>query len=105
MNEKRWEEIKNLTKNKFKVLNEEKITEEEKEIERIEFAGPVGRMRLEWVTKPKVLDVKTSHSAKRAGGAARKVEKVYSEDEFVSYMKVYVLKDDQWVEMEAGDLF
>jgi hypothetical protein len=105
MNEAKWEEIKNLAKKKFKVLNEEKVKEGEKEIDRIEFEGPLGRMKLEWVTKPKVLGVKTSHAAKRAGATAQKVEQVLSETEKVNYLKAYVLKDENWVEMEAGEMF
>ena len=104
MNEEKWENIKNLAKNKFEVTKEEKAKEAEKEIERLEFEGPLGKMKLEWVISPRVLDVKTSGSAKRAGATAQKLEKIYSKDEKVSYLKAYVFKDDRWVEMEAGEL-
>jgi hypothetical protein len=102
MNEDRWEEIKHLVKNKFELEKEEKVKEEEKEIERLIFQGPLGRMKLEWITKPRVIDIKTSGSSRR-GGVAQKIEKVYSQDEFVSFLKAFVYQNNAWVEMEAGD--
>lgn len=102
MNEERWEDIKNLVKNKFKLEKEERVKEAEKDIERLIFQGPLGRMKLEWITKPRVVDIKTSGSTKR-GGVAQKIEKVFSQDETVSYLDAYVFKDDVWVEIEAGD--
>ena len=104
MNENRWEEIKNLVKNKFELEKEERVKEEEKDIERLIFQGPLGRMKLEWVNKPRVIDIKTSGSSKRGGGTAKNIEKIYSKDETVSYLKAFTDKDDQWVEIEAGDI-
>ncbi len=102
MNENRWEDIKSLVKNKFELEKEERVKEAEKDIERLIFQGPLGRMKLEWVTKPRVIDIKTSGSSKR-GGVAQKIEKVFSEDETVSYLNAYVIQNDAWVEIEAGD--
>ncbi len=104
MKQERWEQIKELIKKKFKVLSEDKVKEEEKEIETIEFQGPLGKMKLEWVQKPKVLDIRASHAAKRAGAAAGKVEQVLSETEKVSYIKAYVFKDENWVEIEPDKM-
>lgn len=99
MKQERWEQVKNLIKKKFKVLSETKTKEEEKEIESIEFLVPLGKLKLEWVQKPKVLDVKTSHSAKRAHATARKIEQVLSKTEKVSYLKAYIWKEGNWVEI------
>lgn len=104
MNEARWDEIKTLVKNKFELEKEEMVKEEEKEIDRLIFQGPLGRMKLDWVTKPRVVDIKTTGSAKRGGGTAQKIEKVYSKDESVTYLKAYAEKEGTWVEIEAGDL-
>lgn len=104
MNEDRWEDITNLVKTKFKLEKEERVKEEEKDINRIIFEGPLGKMKLEWVNKPKVIDIKTSGSSKRGGGTAQKIEKIYSKDESVSYLKAFAYKDNTWVEIEAGDI-
>lgn len=99
MTEERWEQIKELIKKKFKVISETKSKEEDKEIETIEFLGPLGKMKLEWITKPKVLETRTSQAAKRAGAAAGKIEQVLSDTEKVQFMKVYLWKEEDWVEV------
>ena len=99
MKQERWEQVKSLIKSKFKVLSEGQEKEEEKEIEKIEFISPLGQLKLEWIQKPRVLDIKTSHSAKRAGAVAEKIEKVLSKTEKVSYLKAYILKDEDWLEI------
>jgi len=104
MTEEKWQQIKEIIKKKFKVLSEDKTKEENKEIETIEFQGPLGKMKLEWIQKPKVLDIRTSHAAKRAGAAAGKVEQVLSEKEKVSYLKAYVFKDENWVVIEPDKM-
>lgn len=99
MTEERWQQIKDLIRKKFEVLSEEKRKEENKEIETVEFQGPLGKMKLEWIIKPKVLEIRTSHAAKRAGGAAGKIEPVLSKTEKVNYLKAYVFEDGEWVEI------
>ncbi len=73
-------------------------------LERIEFTGPLGQMKLELTVKPRVLDKKTLYS-NRAGSDMR-VDYVYSPDETVQFMKAYKWdnNDEVWVEIEAGDL-
>lgn len=58
-------------------------------------------MRLEYVTKPVILDKKTSYS-KRIGSETQ-VEYVYSEDEKTNQLIAYRWDDgqDDWVEIEA----
>jgi len=98
MTKEKWEQTKELIKKKFEVISEAKVKEKEKEIETIEFQGPLGKMKLEWVIKPKVLDIRTSHTAKRAGATGR-IEQVLSKTEKVSYMKVYIFKEEAWIEI------
>ena len=95
MNLERWERIKMMAKEKFKILSE---TEEEGvdgtgKVEMIEFDGPMGRMKLEFVSKPRILDKHTTFSNRI--GSDVKVDYVYSEDE-----KTYRLNAYKWDEAE-----
>ncbi|NQU77603.1 hypothetical protein HQ544_02805 [Candidatus Falkowbacteria bacterium] len=113
MNDDRWQNIISMVKEKFSPaeqseedieIGEDKHNNPIKgKIERIEFTGPLGKMKLERTTKPKVIDKKTIYS-NRAGSDMR-VDYVFSEDEVVQYMDAYKWDedDDRWVEMEAGN--
>jgi len=114
MNDDRWQNIISMVQEKFSPAeqSEEDIEIGEDEhnnpikgkIDRIEFTGPLGKMKLERTTKPRVLDKQTLHS-NRAGSDVR-VNYKYSEDEVVQYMNAYKWSedDDRWVQMEAGNL-
>lgn len=112
MTHDKWQNIISMIIDKFPPAD---LSEEEIEIgqdknnnpvkgklERIEFTGPLGRMKLELITKPRVLDKHTLYS-NRAGSDMR-VDYIYSPDEVVQYMKAYKWDDDDevWVEIEAG---
>lgn len=103
MNVEKWEEIKGLVKDKF-VIEEEEVEELEDvpggTVEYITFEGPLGRMRLEFVTKPVLLEQKTLGS--RRIGSETAVQNVYSEDEFTHTFKAYQWSDtdEEWVAME-----
>ena len=103
----KWQNIKGMVKDKFEVLEEfsEELTESPGTIEGIVFIGPVGKMKLEFITRPVVLDKKTIHSGKRIGGMV-KVDYVYSDDEMTHSFKAYKWddSDEEWVEMEAEKL-
>ena len=67
----------------------------------IEFNGPMGKMKLEWVNKARVKDEKTMY-ANRVGSEVR-VYKVYHENETVSYLNAYKwdeIKED-WEQIDA----
>jgi hypothetical protein len=105
MTEEKWQQVKGNIKDSFSVEDEgvEHIDDEGGiDIEYIVFQGPLGRMRLELVTKPVVLDKKTTYS--RRIGSETKVDYVYSEEEKSSQMTAYKWdeNDQNWVEMEAG---
>ena len=94
----RWKEIIDNIQEKFEVieLGEEKLEEEGgAEIEYIEFTGPLGKMRLEYITRPLVLDKKTTYS--RRIGSETQVDYVYSDSEKSHKLMVY-----KWDE-DAGD--
>ncbi len=99
----KWQEIKEKVLNDFEVHDQgnEKNEERLEDIEYLEFIGPMGRMRLEWISRPKVLDKKTQYS-RRIGGDVS-VDYVYSENEITYTFKVYKWSDvrDDWQEISA----
>ena len=104
MREDKWKDTLAMVKQKFTVLGEgrediEDIPNATREF--IEFDGPEGKMRLEYVVKPAVLDKKTSYS--KLGGSASKVEYVYSKDEVVSRLEAYKWNEGsgEWEEVKA----
>ena len=100
----KWKQIVGNIKDNFKVEEDGKENFEEEggaEIEYIIFAGPVGRMKLEFISKPVVLDRKTKYSNRI--GAETVIEYVYSPDEKSHKLKVYKWDEalSDWLEMEA----
>ena len=107
MTPEKWKDIVGNIKDNLTIEEEgsEHLDEEGGvDIEYIVFQGPIGRMRLEFVSKPVVLDKKTIYS--RRIGSETKVEYVYSEDEKAYKLTAYKWDDGQeeWVEIEASAL-
>lgn len=105
MTNEKWQSILGNIKDNFTVEEEGKTHEDEMggtDIEFIIFKGPLGRMKLELISKPVVLDKKTTYS--RRIGAETQVKYIYSENEKSCKLKVYKWEEAQedWVEMEAG---
>ena len=104
MTEEKWENVKGQIKDKFKVEDEGSEHSDERggvDTEFIVFTGPLGRMKLEFITKPVVLDKKTTYSNRI--GSETKVNYIYSESEKTSRLIAYKWEDGQeeWVEIEA----
>jgi len=101
----RWKQIKGNIKDNFEV-EDEGLTHLDDEggidIDFIIFTGPLGRMRLEFVSKPVILDKKTTYT--RRIGSETKVDYVYSDEEKSHKLIVYKWSEDEdeWVEAEAG---
>jgi len=107
MTEEKWKDIVSTIKDDFKVF-EHKTKDLEKspgQLEYIIFNGPVGKMKLEFITKPLVIDKKAIGS--RRIGSQTKVEYIYSDSEKVHTFKAYKWDEAQndWTEMEAGESF
>ena len=68
----------------------------------VEFTSPLGRIKLEKVSRPRVIDKKVLHT-KRIGSRTA-VDFVYSDKEKVEELKIYRLKDDEWVEINPEDM-
>ena len=105
MIEEKWKSMIGNVKDNFPVEDSgtEHIDEEGGiDIEYIVFVGPLGKMRLENVTKPVILDKKTNYSNRI--GSETQVTYVYSDTEKSSKMIAYKWdeNDEVWVEIEAG---
>ena len=110
MTQDKWQNIVGLIKDKFAVEDEGREELEDiprASVEFIIFAGPLGRMKLEYTTKPVVLD-KKSIGSKRIGSEAT-VQYIYSETEFYGTFKAFRWSepDDDWMELapEAAGAF
>ncbi len=90
-----------MIKDQFEVEDEGKSELEDapnSTLEFIIFQGPLGRMKLEYITKPVVIDKKTIGS--RRIGSDTAVEYVYSDTEVSRTFKAYKRENDEWVELE-----
>jgi len=104
MTDEKWEQISTMLQDKFEVLDHGTEDLDPGELEFYEFESPLGKIRIERHIKPKLLDRKM-HLSTRIG-AEGKEERVYSEDEDVSYFKAFKWEDDTstWVEMDGENL-
>jgi len=105
MTVEKWKDIVGKIKDSFVVEDEGDEHFDERggvDIEFIIFEGPLGRMRLEFVSKPVVIDKKTIYSNRI--GSETKVDYIYSADERTTKLAAYKWNEDQddWVEIEAG---
>lgn len=73
--------------------------------EYISFETPQGRIKLDRVTQPVVLDKKTLYS--KLAGSASRVEYVYSDTEMFSKLRVFrwVEPRDEWEEVRGETAF
>jgi hypothetical protein len=104
----KWEQVKGQLQDVFSDVEFDKASLPEPqmgEIETVLFTGPLGKTKLEYTTKPVILDKRTSGS--RRIGSSPSVEYVYSRTETTSHMKAFVWKDDQddWVEIDMKESF
>jgi hypothetical protein len=107
MTMEKWQKIVGQIMDNFEVIEHEKWHEEEEggaDIERIVFNGPLGKMKLEFIMRPAILDKKTTYS--RRIGSETKVDYVYSPTEKTYKMIAFKWDDsqDDWVEMD-GKMF
>jgi hypothetical protein len=106
MTPERWQETVGQIKDSFGLTDQrtEDLTEEDGggTVEIVEFKGPLGLMKLEFISQPLVLGKKTIGS-KRIGSQTT-VEYQYSDTEKTHRLKVskYDENDGNWVEMEKG---
>lgn len=97
MQPEKWAQLRGQIQDSFgdvEIIKEELTESERGEKEITTFTGPLGRMKIEYITRPVILDKKTIGS--RRIGSGTTVEYVYSEDEFSHTLKVY-----KWDEAES----
>jgi hypothetical protein len=110
MNPNKWENLIFMAEEKFgldkKYMEDFEVSElstgekimGQKEI--VEFKSPLGRIKLEKTSRPKVIDKKVLHT-KRIGGRTA-IDFVYSPDERVEELKIYKEnKEGEWEELTA----
>jgi len=107
MTRERWEDLVGNVKDKFKVEEEGSKHDDEQggvDIEFIVFSGPLGRIKLEFISRPVVLDKKTNYSNRI--GSETQVKYVYSETEKNSRLTAYKWDEskDDWIEIN-GSMF
>ena len=106
MKDERWQEVTEKIQKVFPdhEHEEETILDGKGSIEAFIFDGPNGRMKLERTKRPKVVGEKGLGS-KRIGSDTT-IEKVYSENEVVDFVTVYIWNDaqDDWVKLEDDSL-
>lgn len=101
----RWRDIVGNIKDKFNILEEGTDFYEDEggvDVEYIVFSGPMGKIRLEFITRPIVLDKKTNYSNRI--GSETAIKYVYSETEKSHQLIAYKWDDgeDDWLEMDGG---
>lgn len=104
MNKEKWENLISDIKHKFEIEEHGSKHLDEMggtDIEFIIFKSPLGRVKLEYIVKPVVLDKKTIYSQRI--GSETSVEYVYSEDEKTARLAAYKWKDNDWVEINANN--
>jgi len=104
MTEEKWKNILGHIKDNFKIEDEGNEYMEDEggvDIDYVVFQGPLGKIRLEYVSKPVILDKKTTFS-KRIGSETD-VQYVYSQDKKSQKLNVYKWDEDgeNWVEIDA----
>jgi len=104
MNQDKWVDLVNNIKDKFEVEEHNNKHLDEMggtDIEFIIFKSPLGRVKLEYVVKPVVLDKKTNYSQRI--GSESNVEYIYSEDEKTSRLIAYKWDESEsdWIEIDA----
>ena len=109
MHEEKWLQIRDMIAKNYADVEEYEEDLEEKEgkgsVQGMEFTGPLGRMRLERVTKPVLLQKKTAY-ARRAGSVSKVTDYQYSETETLSTLKAYKYDEgaDLWEEVTLNSL-
>lgn len=110
MTSEKWNDIKTMIQDKFELLEDKTEPYEMKvgldetqkvgDKEVIVFNSPMGKVKLEYITKPVIID-KKEHYNKRMGTAS-KTEYILSEDEFVQRMDAYLEKNGEWQKIDPS---
>ncbi|MBD3359187.1 MAG: hypothetical protein GF365_00550 [Candidatus Buchananbacteria bacterium] len=106
MTEERWEQIKEMANNNFEVLENTVIDLPEDQgggtKETLIFNGPLGKIKLEFIIKPLVLDKKTIYS--KRSGQETKIDYVTSDTEKVRTLLAFRWDkaNENWVGVDSA---
>ena len=102
MSPDKWEEIKDMAKKNFEVVETGKSENGDVITEDLIFNGPLGKMKLQFVSKPLVLSKKVTYS-KRMGDTA-KVDYITSDTEKTNTLFAFKwdTASDTWIEINAA---
>ena len=108
MTPEKWQSTKAQIQSVFKdvEVSQEELAEPDRgQIEILEFVGPLGRMRLEYTTKPLIIDKQVAGS--RRIGSHHEVKYVFSETEISHIFKAYKWDEEQadWLEIDLKGSF
>ena len=101
----RWLEIKQELKQKFELEDEYSEEFDHGSQEVVEFVSPMGRVKLCFVQKPKVLDKKTTYSNRIGSGVS--VEYVYDLENSTYHLDVWLWSEgnQQWEKLANQNAF
>ena len=103
MNKEKWEEISKKIKNNFEVEDDYLEDLDPGQADVIEFNGPQGKLKVRFITRPKMLDKKTTYSNRV--GSDVKVDYVFSDTEEVNHLEVFTWVEGDWKKIEGDNLF
>lgn len=108
MSPEKWQQIKGQVQDTFKEVEfvKEKLAEPEQgDKETLFFTGPLGRMKIEYLTRPVIIDKRTIGS--RRIGSSTTVAYRYSNEEFSHTLKAYKWDEAQadWLEIDMKQSF
>lgn len=104
----RWQQIKGMILDNFSILEQkQEILESSggEQVEILEFIGSLGKMRIEFWTRPAIIGKNVSGS--RRIGSYHQVKYLYSETEKINVLILYKWDDNQsdWVEVDLQNYF
>ena len=105
MQDDKWEAALDKIQDQFEVLEQGEESLEAGPGGRVEFIvfnSPMGRLRVERTTKPKVIDKKSFGGSKY--GASTGVEYIYSDTEQVKTVQAFRDSNGEWQPIEAESL-
>lgn len=102
----KWKDTLDLIREKFAVEDEGVLESEEyggMVTEYIVFTGPIGKMKMEFIIKPKVLERKTSYSNRI--GSDVTIEYVYSDTEKSTQLLIsrWSEADNSWLPVDESN--
>lgn len=105
MDQEKWDNLKGLIKEKFEILaeNQGELNDRPGKCQEIEFKGPLGKMKVQRLITPRVVDKKTLYS--RRIGSDVKVDYVYDKQTMIDRLKVYKWDEtkEDWLEITTQD--